>query len=156
MRKFAVPVIIVLIAAAAFTFSSDGFDTVEVNIVTEDAQYTIFADLADTFGKQTQGLMGRWRLHHHHGMLFVYKDEKPRSFWMKNMRIQIDIIYIDSDHKIVSIHPQVKPCPKNGACPSVPSLEPAKYVLETQGGFTKRFNVDIGDLVQFDLTAKAQ
>jgi hypothetical protein len=56
---------------------------------------TIEAEIADTPIKRATGLMYRERLDKDHGMLFVFGQPSPWTFWMKNTKISLDLIWLD-------------------------------------------------------------
>ena len=101
-------------------------------------------EIADTSEKTALGLMFRDNMASDHGMLFIFPSEAPRSFWMKNTRISLDIMYFDKELKLVSISADTPPC-RVSRCPSYPSNEPAKYVLELNGGTAAQLGVNLGD-----------
>ncbi len=101
-------------------------------------------DLALTREDQTRGLMFVEQLDADHGMLFIFPREAPRSFWMKNTRIPLDILYFDSDLALVSMAQNARPCVAD-PCPAYPSRSPAQYVLELNGGMAKTLGVQRGD-----------
>ena len=107
-------------------------------------------DLADTRAKQTLGLMFREEMPQDHGMLFIFPNEAPRSFWMKNTRIALDILYFDAEHKLVSASLDTPPC-RTPSCPSYPSKAPAKYVLELNAGRASELGVELGDSLSIDI-----
>ena len=94
--------------------------------------------------------MFRESLPENSGMLFIFPDSSPRSFWMKNTLIPLDMIWIDESKKIVGITENVQPC-KADPCPSYPSGKPVKYVLEVNAGFAERKGIKENDSVEFDL-----
>ncbi len=100
-------------------------------------------EIADTSQKQALGLMYRDEMPVDHGMLFVFTNEAPRSFWMKNTRIPLDIMYFDQDLKMVSASLNTKPC-RVSRCPSYPSIAPAMYVLELNAGTALELGVGPG------------
>lgn len=100
-------------------------------------------ELATTEEAQIRGLMERMIMPRNMGMLFIFEDLKPRSFWMKNTKIPLDILYLDDQGVIVDII-QAEPC-KHDPCSSYPSRAPAKYVLELNAGMAEVFGVGIGD-----------
>ena len=85
-------------------------------------------EIADTPSKWMEGLMFRKTMPQNHGMLFIFQDEQPRSFWMKNTIIPMDLVFIDSNCVIVNIEMNAQPCQKE-PCKNYNS-PPAKYVLE--------------------------
>jgi uncharacterized protein len=66
-------------------------------------------EIADTPEGQSYGLMYRTELEENRGMLFIFDQERQLSFWMKNTFIPLDIIFIDSDGTINTIHENTKP-----------------------------------------------
>lgn len=96
-------------------------------IVTLD-NLTIKAEIADNEIEWAQGLMFREKLGANEGMLFVFNDEKPRTFWMKNTKIPLDIIFLSENFTIVD-KVTMYPCLKD-PCETYTSKYPAKYVLE--------------------------
>lgn len=103
-----------------------------------------YVEIAADDGSRSRGLMFRDHLPADRGMLFVWRREEPRSFWMRNTRIALDIIYLDAEFRIVSMAPNAQPCRVRN-CPSYPSGYPAQYVLEVQGGTAERLGVGRGD-----------
>ena len=107
-------------------------------------------EIADTQEKQALGLMFRDSMPADEGMLFIFPNEAPRSFWMKNTRISLDIMYFDKDLRLVSISADTPPCRVN-RCPSYPSIAPAKYVLELNAGTASELGVTVGDRLTVEL-----
>ena len=92
-----------------------------------------------------RGLMYRKSLAIGRGMLFAYDREAIRSFWMKNMRFPLDIIWIGADKKIGGISENVPPC--KAKCPPVSVKEKSKYVLEVNAGFAQNNHIKSEDEV---------
>jgi uncharacterized membrane protein (UPF0127 family) len=107
-------------------------------------------EIADTREKQALGLMFRDEMPADKGMLFIFPSEAPRSFWMKNTRIPLDIMYFDKDLNMVSISADTQPC-RVSRCPSYPSIAPAKYVLELNAGTASELGVGPGDRLTIEL-----
>jgi uncharacterized membrane protein (UPF0127 family) len=101
-------------------------------------------DIADTPDEHALGLMFRDEMAADHGMLFIFAREAPRSFWMKNTRIALDIMYFDANLALVSMAENTPPC-RTRQCPSYPSTGPAQYVLELNGGTAAELGVSVGD-----------
>ncbi|MEJ2534050.1 MAG: DUF192 domain-containing protein [Gammaproteobacteria bacterium] len=101
-------------------------------------------ELALTRGEQARGLMFREELPPDRGMLFIFQREDWRSFWMKNTRIPLDILYFDDGLTLVSVAENARPCVAD-PCPSYPSEAPARYVLELNAGMVRSLGVEKGD-----------
>lgn len=105
-------------------------------------------EVADTPEKRTQGLSGRESIADNYGMLFIFSEPAYHGFWMKDMRVPIDIIWISSTGTIVHIEHELSP----DTYPDVftpPS--PARYVLETRAGYAREHDWEEG--TQLDLSA---
>ena len=107
-------------------------------------------ELADSPYEHSRGLMFRKQLDLDKGMLFIFKDEKRHSFWMKNTLIPLDIIWINKDRKVVFISRNAQPCKKD-ACPLITPDKKAQYVLELNGGISDKIGLKVGDKIIFDL-----
>lgn len=121
-------------------------DIATLSIQSKDSTILISAEIADDLHEQSKGLMFRHDLDWDKGMLFAYETEGKRSFWMKNTLIPLDMLFIDTDFRIIDIKENVQPC-KTELCPTYPSKFPARYVLEVNAGFAMTNGIRIGDLV---------
>jgi len=102
-------------------------------------------EIADDATERAQGLMFREFLDDKNGMFFVFDEEDYHSFWMKNTLIPLDIVFISQEFEIVDVI-YAEPC-KTDQCESYKSAKPAKYVLEVNGNFTIKNNIEIGDKI---------
>lgn len=98
--------------------------------------------IADTPDSRTLGLGTRDKLGDNEGMLFVFDDDQPYGFWMKDMRFPIDIIWFDANRRIVYAKEHADPSSYPGVF--VPSA-PARYVLEVPAGFFSLHHLKVGD-----------
>jgi len=115
---------------------------------TEDTLAHIIVEVADDDQQRSQGLMYRSSLPDTTGMLFIFDQPAPRSFWMKNTKIPLDILYVDEELRIFMIYKSVMPYSEQ----SIPSEDEALYVVEVIGGFTTRNQIEEGDLIAFEIT----
>ncbi len=106
---------------------------------------TIDIEIADNDYETQTGLMYRTKLDTNQGMLFIFPDVQLRSFYMKNTKIPLDIIYIDANKTIVSVQKNAKPFDET----SLPSKIPVKYVLEINGGLFDEWEFEIDDKIEF-------
>lgn len=102
-------------------------------------------EIADDPGERTLGLMYRKELGPDRGMLFIFPEEVTGSFWMKNTLIPLDIIFIGSDRKIISIAARAAPQTTTSREPG----GPYRYVLEINGGRAAKLGIASGDTVRF-------
>ena len=100
-------------------------------------------EIADTPESRELGLMFRESLDKDKGMLFIFDDEAERTFWMKNTKIPLDMIFIDADNKIIHIL-TAEPCAEEPCKIYSPEL-PTKYVLEINAGESDKRGIKIGD-----------
>ena len=108
----------------------------------------VYVELAETPEEQARGLMYRESLAEDRGMLFIYETEMVRGFWMKNMNIHLDMIWIDEDKEVVYIHRDVPPC-STDPCPTYRPDKESMYVLEVNSGFSEKNDIEVGDSVLF-------
>ncbi len=108
---------------------------------------TFKTELADTPAAQARGLMFRTELPDDEAMLFPSDPPAPRSFWMKNTPIPLDIIFVGTDGRITNIAANTVPY----SLDSVPSDGMTSAVLEIRGGLSADFGIEPGDLVTYDL-----
>lgn len=115
---------------------------------TQDTIATFEIEIAQSEEAIQYGMMYRKSMDTNKGMLFLMKMERPQSFWMKNTYISLDIVYINSNNSIVSIQENATPLSEK----SLPSYEPAIYVLELNGGVSAQMGIQAGDKVFFKQT----
>jgi len=112
---------------------------------TQGDTLTFDAEIADTPEKSEKGLMYRKHMNENQGMFFIFEEERPLSFWMKNTYIPLDIIFIDSNYQIVSISENCMPLSEQ----MIPSLKPAQYVLEINAGLSRKFGIKSNQKIIF-------
>lgn len=105
--------------------------------------HVIRAELAINDAERARGLMYRESMPDDHGMLFVYKNDAIRSFWMRNTTLPLTIAYADKQGTIVRIA-DLTPLKEEG----VSSLYPARYALEMNRGWFDRNGVKKGDRIE--------
>ncbi|MBI4995008.1 DUF192 domain-containing protein [Candidatus Peregrinibacteria bacterium] len=126
-------------------FSGDGkLPEKKIELLTAAGKTELIVEVADSEEEREKGLMEREKLESGRGMLFIFEDEAPRNFWMKNTKIPLDIIFFSAKKEIVSFVEWMDPC-KTPQCPGYSSGMPAMYALEVPTGFIKEKAVRIGD-----------
>jgi uncharacterized membrane protein (UPF0127 family) len=106
-------------------------------------------EIADTDESRARGLMFRDSMAEDRGMLFIFDRSQPLAFWMKNTKIPLDILYFDSNRRLVSQQRDVPPCSLGNGCPPYPSSAPARYVLELNAGQAAKLGLNDGAELKF-------
>ena len=136
---------IMLICQAPSHAGPDGL----VQIVTPNGT-TIYAEVADTTEKRAKGLMFRENLAKDRGMLFTFAEPQQWTFWMKNTRISLDIVWMDGKKRIVHIERQVPTCSRtDDGCPQYQPNDNAVYVLELAAGMADSLKLQRGSVLKF-------
>jgi len=84
------------------------------------------------------------------GMLFAFDTENKYSFWMKNMKFPIDIIFINNDEIVDYVENATPPAPDTEPATYEPQL-PVNYVLEIKSGLVKKYNIKTGDKISIEI-----
>ncbi|HZS12300.1 MAG TPA: DUF192 domain-containing protein [Nitrospirales bacterium] len=141
--------IVLILLASAPAFASPDGDLLRIQTPNGS---TIMAEIADTPVKRAQGLMFRESLAPNRGMLFVFSESQAWSFWMKNTRIPLDIVWLDRTKKVVHVAASVPICTRtDDSCQQYQSNEEAMFVLEVAGGRAEALGLKKGVTVKFDL-----
>ena len=131
-----------LLLSSASACSSKA-ETTDVYFRKKDGTTTpvISSEVARTGGQIQLGLMYRKEMAASQGMLFVFGSDKPRSFWMKNTYLELDMIFVNSEMQVVSITRRAVPLSETPR----KSEAPATYVLEVLGGSAHAWGLEKGD-----------
>lgn len=140
------------LAAAAANAELQTFERDELTIETAGEAHRFTVELAVTPEQRGQGLMYRERLPAEAGMLFLYPAEQMISMWMKNTLIPLDMLFIAEDGRIVHIAERAIP----GSLATISSGQPARAVLELNGGTAARLNIAPGDRVLYETFGTAE
>lgn len=138
-------------------FISCGDDTKDSSIETPEIVFTkegelsltkdgvtiqeLDVELAESSYERATGLMYRESMENNQGMLFIYSSEEPRTFYMKNTYIPLDLIFYSKDSSVVSIYENARPLEET----SIPSNQPAQFILEVNAGKVQEWNIETGD-----------
>ena len=107
---------------------------------------SIDIEIADTDYDTQTGLMYRTSMKDSQGMLFVFPTMRERFFYMKNTKIPLDLIYLNTQLEIVSFQENARPLDEG----SLPSHVPAQYVLEVNAGLAEKWLLDVGDRIVYE------
>lgn len=136
--------IIIIIIIIIIVVASQKTPTATIN------NYTFKLEVAKTQQEKEIGLSAKKMFGQNSGMLFLFERPAYYSFWMKNMKFPIDIIFIRNG-RIVTIHKNVKPPTSNSENPPIyNSTEPADSVLEINAGLSEKYRFKEGDIVKLE------
>ena len=114
-------------------------------------------EVAVTDDERAKGLMERSFLPQDGGMLFIMDRQQIHSFWMRNTRIPLDIIYLDKDGVVIDIQTMKVEPPKKATesdyaycrrLPSYKSRQPAKMALELNAGTAAALGLKVGEKIE--------
>jgi uncharacterized membrane protein (UPF0127 family) len=118
-----------------------------LNEESKDTIQHITIEIADNQEQRAQGMMYRTSMEEEQGMLFIHDYPEVQSYWMKNVKVPLDIIYVGENKQIVTIYQGVMPYSQK----TIPSTAEALYVVEVNAGFTGRHNIEEGDFIDFEI-----
>lgn len=150
-KAITITVVIVFISITSLFFKNNDLPE-KSSLLAKNAKYIQIAgqnlkvELAVTPQAQEKGLSGRENLQENIGMLFIFEKPDKYSFWMKDMKFPLDIIWFNEDLKVVYLKKDAQPSSYPTAFS--PNLN-AKYVLEVMAGFSEKNNLEEGDSVRF-------
>ena len=120
------------------------FPATAILMATPAGEFPLFLELALGPRQWQRGLMYRPNLPDDYAMLFLFNDDRPRSFWMRNTLSPLDIVYIRADGTVDSIV-QGEPLSEE----SLPSAGPVRFVLELRQGLAQRYGLTPGAAISF-------
>ena len=147
MRSIAL-LLLVLLASCDKPTTVEDFYTSDITLPGGQVIKTEF--VYDTAGA-LRGMQFRNSIRPDHGMLYAHRIPGKYGYWMYQVRIPLDIIWMNQDRRIVEISPNTPPCPSKAAheCPSFGGHEKARYVLELAGGGAALYSLRVGDTLNF-------
>ena len=119
-----------------------------ITAIAEIGQQTIELEVAQTPQQQSTGLMFREALADNRGMLFPFESARIARFWMKNVPVSLDMIFLNGD-RIVDIAANVPPCQSN-PCPVYGPKALVDGVIELRGGRAEELGVQTGDTIAIE------
>ena len=101
-------------------------------------------EVSSTSAQQEQGLSYRTNVPDNYAMLFAFPQDGQYGFWMKDMDVPLDMVWVTSDGTIASITPDI---PADTYPEVYYPPEPIRYVLETRAGFAAEKGWKAGTLI---------
>ena len=126
------------------TFTKEG----ELTIFRQQSDSVIVKyniEIAESDYETQTGLMYRESMEMDQGMFFIFPDVVFHSFYMKNTKIPLDLIFIDEELKIASYKENAQPLDETGLSSEVP----VQYVLELNAGQRKQYALEVGDRIEY-------
>lgn len=123
--------------------------TMTVNTTDGEPRATVDAEVADTWSERYTGLSNHDSLEGDEGMLFVHDGEGNRTYVMRNMDFDIDIIFIDSSNEVTTIREAQAPAADEDGT-NLEYSGRAKWVLEVPSGYADEHGIDAGDEVSIE------
>lgn len=112
--------------------------------------------IASTDEQRIRGLSGIEKMNENEGMLFLFDKPSKQGFWMNKMNFPIDIIWLDSNNKVVHIEKQLEPCKLFLACPVYNPEVDSLYVIELRSGFVDDHSIKNDMIINFDVPTKIE
>ena len=111
----------------------------------------IYAEMAIEYTEMVRGLMFRDSLAKDRGMLFIHNKMGKYPYWMYQVRIPLDIIWMNNDKQVVEVLSNVPPCPsaKSSECPTHGGAQDSQFVLELAAGMAAKYGVAVGTKIDF-------
>jgi len=126
----------------------EGNDYVEIYIP-NGLKIKVMVEVADSEEERSEGLSSRRYLGDYDGMLFIFDGNVNHPFWMKDMFLSLDIMFIDAQGFIVDIKSDQQPCDEV-YCSQIYSRDSYRYVLEVNSGFCEENEIEVGySVVQY-------
>ena len=137
-----------VLAAAAFalgTLVAANAQTGLPVVTVRAPQAALHLEVARTEAERETGLMGRAALAPHSGMLFVFDQDGPIAFWMKDTLVPLDMVFLASDGTVRTIYAGVATVPPSLPDDAIPREAGfAKYVIELPAGEAERDGIGVG------------
>lgn len=128
-----------------------GSDATVRKAITLPGGQVIQAELMMRREDMMRGMMFRTSLAPDRGLFFVHGRAGKYSYWMHNVRVPLDIIWIDKEHRIVEISPDTPGCLEKDPvkCPQYGGKVDSSFVLELAGGMAAKYGLAVGQKLSF-------
>jgi uncharacterized membrane protein (UPF0127 family) len=143
--------VLALLALVFFTLLSSGASSTG-RLQTASGAHEIVVELASTEREREVGLMNRDSMPADQGMLFDFKETRLITMWMKNTYIPLDMVFMDESGRVTHVAANAQPL----SLDIISSREPARYVLELNGGTAARYGLKAGDRLEHPVIPNSQ
>lgn len=133
-----------LIGVGLISFRARGI--IEDKVYIKTSNMLIKAEVLDSKSEWMLGLSGRNNFDANKAVLFVFDSPDTHGIWMKDMKFGIDIVWLNSDKKVITIRPNVQP----GSYPEVfKPTSNSKYVIELSEGQAEKLGIKVGQTLSW-------
>lgn len=142
---FSTLIFIILAIITLFYFTQrPALKTISVKI--KDKNFNL--EVAKTLTQKATGLSNRTELCSDCGMIFLFSQDNTQSFWMKDTLIPLDIIWVNSQGKVVYLSTALpEPNTPDNQLKIYKNTKPAKYVIELNSGMAEKVSLKVGDII---------
>ena len=151
MHAFRLSVLLTAVLITSACSDKKTIDEASVTLVTLPGGHDIKAEVVMNPADMMRGMMFRDKLDSDRGMLFIHGSPGKYPYWMYQVKIPLDIIWLGRDRQVVEISANTPPCPSKKAseCPNFGGNQEAAYVLELAGGAAAKYGLKVGDAINF-------
>lgn len=148
LNRFNIVIVIGLLVCAVCLYFYQKYYWPKIDLTIAGQELKVL--VAKTPSRQYEGCSNKDDLGKYDGMLFIFNDFNNHPMVMRNMRFSLDIVWLDGE-KIVDFAKNLQPEPGKNERELTPYLGRVKnnMVLELPAGFLDKYEVKIGDKVQF-------
>jgi len=139
-----------LLAGCGSGDTASSLDSLETREITMPDSRTIRVEVMIKPVDLQRGMMYRDSLPEGRGMLFWHKQTSPYTYWMYQVKIPLDLIFIDAQHRVLGVSANTPPCQTRASdCPHYGGYEGTKFVLELGAGQARKYGVEPGTTISF-------
>src|SRR5690606_17268095 len=139
------------VCLAACQRENTSVDDYHARIVTLPDRSTVKAEVMMHPTDMARGMMFRKTFPEGRGMLFIHSKPGKYPYFMYQVEIPLDIVWMDSNRRVVEMHDNVPPCTnaKASECPTYGGNAEAMFVLELPAGYARKHGIRDGEVLQF-------
>ena len=148
-------IVLLIVFSDAFVTNTENANNEQLAVVTffpnNSTSVVMTCEVASSHEERLMGLMFREELPVGEGMLFVYEYPHNVSFWMKNVLIPLDIIFLNESGTVINVEEaDVEIDVPDEEIESYFSGGSAQYVVEINQGLCKLYGIGVGTNVSIE------
>jgi uncharacterized membrane protein (UPF0127 family) len=145
-----IPIFVLLFVAACGRQDDQALQSFNTRPVTLPNGTKIRAEVMIREEDMRRGMMFRKTFPEGHGMLFIHAQPGKYSYWMYQVELPIDIVWLDARKQVVEIVESAQPCrTKASECPQLGGTQDAASVLELPAGYARKHGVSVGSAINY-------